>query len=192
MAVKSNFASGDVLTASDVNTYLTNGGLVYITQTTLSGTSKDVTSIFSSTYTNYLITLDSLQTSGTGDIYLRMLSGSTAATAAEYFWAFTGYTDGATASNSASSVAQTFGYTGFVQSAANNIAIGSARLDVFGPNLAQRTFLKCATVGYSSGTIVRDGAVRHNLTTAYDGIQFLTNSAVTMGGNVTVYGYRKP
>lgn len=58
MAVKSNFASGDVLTASDVNTYLTNGGLVYIAGGSATNTSAlDVDNVFSSTYDNYRVVL---------------------------------------------------------------------------------------------------------------------------------------
>ena len=52
MAVKT-FSVGETLTASDTNTYLTNGGLVYITEGTASNTSAvDVNSVFSSTYDN--------------------------------------------------------------------------------------------------------------------------------------------
>jgi hypothetical protein len=58
MAVKSNFAAGNVLTASDTNTYLTNGGLVYITEGTGTSTAAlDVNNIFSSTYDNYRVVL---------------------------------------------------------------------------------------------------------------------------------------
>ncbi|MCH9839060.1 hypothetical protein K0U83_25585 [bacterium] len=58
MAVKSNFAAGDVLTASNVNTYLTNGGLVYIAEGSATNTSAlDVNSVFSSTYDNYRVVL---------------------------------------------------------------------------------------------------------------------------------------
>jgi hypothetical protein len=190
MAIKT-FTTGEVLTASDTNTYLANSGLVYVTSGALSSTATNFVGCFSSTYTNYLITLDNLEMNATGDIYLRMLSGSTAITAADYFWAFVGLNDagGAVNSNGAS---QTLGFTGFSQASANNLAIGSSRIDVFAPFLAKRTFFKCASVAFPSGsTATRDGANRHNLTTSYDGIQFLSAAATTMGGTVTIYGYRK-
>ena len=63
MAVKT-FTTGEVLTASDTNTYLNNGGLVYITGTTIGSAVSSVTvsNVFSSTYDNYRV----LITGGTG------------------------------------------------------------------------------------------------------------------------------
>ena len=57
MAIKT-FSSGEVLTASDTNTYLNNGGLVYIAGGSATNTSAlDVNSVFSSTYDNYRVVL---------------------------------------------------------------------------------------------------------------------------------------
>ena len=58
MAIKS-FSSGEVLSSSDTNTYLNNGGLVYITGGTATNTAAtNVDSVFSSTYDNYRIVLE--------------------------------------------------------------------------------------------------------------------------------------
>jgi hypothetical protein len=56
MAIKT-FTTGEVLTASDTNTYLANSGLVVVKQQAIVGTvsSVAVTSAFSSTYENYKI-----------------------------------------------------------------------------------------------------------------------------------------
>lgn len=189
MAVKT-FTAGSVLTASDTNTYLANAGLVYITSGTLSSTSKDFAGCFTSTYTNYRIVLDSVQTSGNADIYARMLSSTTPATGADYNWAILGYNSNAAATNSNAS-ANTLAYTGFTQIGAANTVIGAIVFDIYGPQLAQRTFATTQAVAYDTYFSTRAGMWEHNLTTAYDGIRFLTNSAVTMGGNVTIYGYRK-
>ena len=58
MAVKT-FTSGEVLTASDTNTYLNNGGLVYVKSQTIGSavSSINVTSAFDSTYDIYAITV---------------------------------------------------------------------------------------------------------------------------------------
>ena len=64
MAVKT-FTTGEVLTASDTNTYLNNGGLVYISGTTV-GTgvsSVTVSSAFSSTYDNYRVIINNVDAS---------------------------------------------------------------------------------------------------------------------------------
>jgi hypothetical protein len=181
------FVSGEVLRATDMNAV----GLWRVGGGALSGTTTNFEGVFTSDFTNYLITLDNLQMSATADIYLRMLNGSSAANTADYFWAFLGLTDAGGNVNS-QAASQTVGFIGFSQGSANNIAIGSSRIDVFSPALAARTFFKCATVAYPSGnTATRDGVIRHNLTSSYNGIQFVTASAATMGGNVSIYGYRK-
>ena len=73
MAVKTNWAAGDVLTASQVNTYLANSGLVYITSVNVGATPvgyKSVTLAFNSDYDDYLIKVSQLEVeSGTTDIY---------------------------------------------------------------------------------------------------------------------------
>ena len=58
MAIKT-FTTGEVLTAADTNTYLANSGLVYVKSQTIGSavSSVNVTSAFSSTYDNYVITL---------------------------------------------------------------------------------------------------------------------------------------
>lgn len=181
-----SFSAGEVLTATDMNAV----GLWKITTGSLSSTATNFQSCFSSSYRNYLILIDSPSLSNTADIYVRFMSGSTPITGADYFWAFTGLSQDGTASTSAA-INQTLGYTGFSQQSANGLVIGGIQLTVYGPNLAQRTFVKCATFSYAgSQSNTRDGGIRHNLTTAYDGIQFLTASAVTMSGTVTIYGYK--
>lgn len=55
MAVKT-FSTGEVLTAADTNTYLNNGGLVYITQLSYSGTSSaNIDNCFTTSFDHYLI-----------------------------------------------------------------------------------------------------------------------------------------
>jgi hypothetical protein len=64
-------------------------------------------------------------------------------------------------------------------------------MDIYGPQLAQRTLLTSNAVLYSAvGFGGRAGMTMHNVLTAFDGIQFLTLGA-TVTGNVTIYGYRK-
>ena len=75
MAIKT-FTTGEVLTASDTNTYLTNSGLVYIKQQTVGSgvASVTVSDAFSSTYDSYLI----IDTGGTmsSDTALTMQLGA--------------------------------------------------------------------------------------------------------------------
>lgn len=65
MAVKT-FTTGEVLTASDTNTYLNNGGLVYISSGLPSNVgSFDITG-FTSTYTQFRVVMWLTRTTGTG------------------------------------------------------------------------------------------------------------------------------
>jgi hypothetical protein len=65
MAIKT-FTTGEVLTASDTNTYLANSGLVYITSATLSATALD--GIFTSDYDNYRIVISNIDQSGSAGL----------------------------------------------------------------------------------------------------------------------------
>jgi hypothetical protein len=189
MAIKT-FTTGEVLTAADTNTYLANAGLVYIDTKTLSTATTDLVGCFTSTYTNYLLVGNSLQTNSTADIYFQMLSGSTPATTADYFFAFLGLRSSNVTSNNAGA-SQTVGFTGFTNNGANNLPIGAFNLDVYAPQLAQRTFVKSSCTSYPTEMTTKDGTNLHNLTNAYNGIRFTTQTAATMGGTITIYGYRK-
>lgn len=57
MAIKT-FSAGEVLTAADTNTYLTNGGLVYLAQGFAINTAAlDVNDVFNANYDNYRVVL---------------------------------------------------------------------------------------------------------------------------------------
>lgn len=193
MAVKSNFASGDVLTASDVNTYLTNGGLVYITQTLVSSgsaTSISFNNCFSSTYDNYRILIDSFQPSiASRGLFMRMRVGGVDATSADGYWALPGiYVDGS-GSNTSNS-AQTFMDTGMFNSA-NTIAINSGVYDVFNPYKTDRTYINATTMLYNSQIGSRTGVMEWNPLTSYDGFTlYLSGTGNITTLRVRVYGYR--
>ena len=77
MAIKT-FTTGEVLTASDTNTYLANSGLVYVKQQTVGSgvTSVTVTDAFSATYDNYKIIYSNGATNVSGVLDFA-LAGST-------------------------------------------------------------------------------------------------------------------
>ena len=189
MAIKT-FTTGEVLTASDTNTYLANSGLVYVASGALSSTATNFAGCFTSTYTNYRVVIDSISFNATGYLYYQLLDGTTPATAGNYFWAMSGYKATAVAYNNANQ-SQTFGYFGTTNVGANGLVIGSCSWDICGPQLAQRTLMTGQGAGVDSEYFHLSGMNSHNLTTAYTGIRFLTNSATTFTGNVNIYGYRK-
>jgi hypothetical protein len=189
MAIKT-FVASEVLSAADTNTYLANSGLVYITSGSLSTATTQFQGCFSSTFDNYLIVLDKITFNSPADIYWNMMTGSSVDTSAQYFWAFVGYAIDATGKNSNAGTAQTAGFTGITNSVANDI-LSSTTLNVFGPNLAQRTFITSNAYCYPAQFAMRFGGTHINTSNQHTGIQFSTLTSATMGGRATIYGYRK-
>lgn len=187
MAIKT-FTSGEVLTAADTNTYLTNSGLVYITSGSLATGTTNIVGCFSSTYNNYRITLDTLNASASSSYYYRMLSGTSADGTAQYYYAFTGI-DVTGVSTNISGQTQTIGRLGYT--ATDTGILGSVVFDIFKPFIAQPTFITSQVSMYDTRFGVRNGAAQHNVATSYDGIQLATYGGGNVTGTYTVYGYRK-
>lgn len=192
MAIKT-FSSGEVLTAADTNTYLTNSGLVYITTATASGTAAalNITSCFSATYDNYRIEIANIRSTSNSATYFQMLSGSTPISTGTYGWAYVGISTLNASTNSQAS-SQTQGYIG-VNTNLSSETSNSAVFDIMNPYLARRTvFLgqSWAINAGQNGFDCRNGGAVHETTTAYDGIRIFTGL-----GNITftarIYGYRQ-
>lgn len=194
MAIKT-FSSGEVLTASDTNTYLNNGGLVYITQTLVTGgsaTSVSFNNCFSSSYANYRIVIDSFQPSTAArTLFMRMRTSGTDATTNEYYYALAGYFATAAAVSDFAGVA-TSGMTTGLYNSVNSLALGSATIDLFNPFAAERTYGQVHQIGYDSNFFYRSGMIEHNLTTSYDGFTlYLSGTGNITTLRVRVYGYRQ-
>jgi hypothetical protein len=181
MAIKT-FTTGEVLTASDTNTYLANSGLVFIKQQTIGTTVASVTvsSAFSSTYDNYLVTISGNSASATNNL-LFQLSGATGST---YFtnlmyWAYgsAGLNGFGPAATTTATVCQAYVGEPYV-----------IKLDLFNPNLAKRTY------GFFNETGANNGGVGQFMETGvaqHTGFTLSTSSGTITGGTITVYGYRK-
>ena len=187
MAIKT-FSAGEVLTSSDTNTYLANSGLVYVTSGSLATGTTNLQGIFSSTYNNYRITLDTLNMSSSSVCAFRMLSGASADGTAQYYWAFSGIDVTGVSTNDYGQTSST-GRTGFIATATG--VLGSVVFDIFKPFIAQATFITSQVSMYDTRFGVRNGAAQHNVATSYDGIQLSTYGGGNMTGTYTVYGYRK-
>jgi hypothetical protein len=190
MAIKT-FTDLTTLPASDINTYLANSGLVYVTSGALSGTAVDFVGCFTSEFTNYRIVIDSITSSAGADVLYRLLQNTTPITTTTYSWAVTGLTETGANVNS-STFGQTQGYTGWSTSTAFNQTMGGVSMDIYAPLAAQRTFITTSASGYAIAFYHRTGFTHNNESFSCNGIRFLTNSGVTFTGNVSIYGYRKP
>lgn len=186
MAIKT-FTTGEVLTVSDTNTYLANSGLVYVTQVTVgSGVSSvNITSCFSSTYDNYVLSYSGITASNSGvPITLKLLNGTTPTTSGFYgntYYCSTGIAG--TINNAATSNAA------FTEGPSITTAYTNA-----GIVQIQNPYLAAATQFQYSGndnTFWRQGSSYHNANTSYNGIQIVPWTGTYTGGTITIYGYRK-
>jgi hypothetical protein len=183
MAIKT-FTTGEVLTASDTNTYLANSGLVYITATSYSAaTSVNINNCFSSTYDNYRILIASTNGSVDGQILLRMRVGGTDASGAtDYDYSASQYNYG-TMLNLGSSSGGSSAVIGYKVATYPS----SMSLDFYNPFIAANTLF--SGVGQYTGLILGSGG-QHKQAVSYDGFS-LISGAGNMTGKVTIMGYRK-
>jgi hypothetical protein len=178
MAVKSNFAAGEVLTASNVNTFLTNGGLVYVGQANLSSTTTNVSSVFSSTFTSYrIVVVNGVVGANSSNITMALsgAGGSTYQTAGSYLAlgtaTVTAFAPAAT-TNSLVAIGDTEGY--------------ALSIDIHNPNAAKPTYWFSTFTGQrTSGQF----GGRESTSTAHTGFS-LNNANGFTGGTAFVYGYR--
>ena len=186
MAIKT-FTAGEVLTASDTNTYLNNGGLVYITSTTIGSAVSSVTvsNVFSSTYDSYRIVASNITASTETNTRFQFGPSSVSGYNTSYggaliytTWAAGGYLD-----------ARDNGATLFSYVANTQANAGSFAFDVNNPYNA-----KYATIGpcgwnSGGGSGVYNGI--HQQNQSYTAFTISPSSGTWTGGTVVVYGYRK-
>lgn len=175
MAVKT-FTDNTSLPASDINTYLNNGGLVWISDTNLtSGSSVNINNVFSSTYRDYRVVTSFVRsTAGTAYTYLR-LGGS--ATDHQMSGEYSTW-------NSATRTGDN-GLDGYCMISAEGA--NSFSCDILAPQLAQRTFYN--SLGGNNDYTGRFN-VKVNNNTQFTGFTLLVSVGAFTSGKVSVYGYR--
>ena len=180
MAIKT-FTSGEVLTASDTNTYLANAGLVYVSSTTVgSGVSSvTVSGAFSSTYDNYRV----IYSGGVGSTLHNMRLQLGSATSGYYGFGVYGSFSGATVGGVNDNNTATFRYIG------GGDAYGSTmRIDIITP---YATGLTSVNAVIDTGTSFGSYAGRYYPDTQFTAFTMSPDSGTLTGGTITVYGYRK-
>ena len=188
MAIKT-FTTGEVLTASDTNTYLANSGLVYITQASVgSGTTLTISNCFTSSFDNYRIVFSGLRCAS-GTIFITtQLRASSTTTTSEYYDSrlevtLAGVVIGAGETNNSKWV------TNVVADATRS---SGASFDLFSPNNATETSYVASGVDARTSTSApfRTGGGFQNSATQFDSVVFTATSNFA-AGNVFIYGYRK-
>jgi hypothetical protein len=179
MAIKT-FTTGEVLTASDTNTYLANSGLVYVKSQTIGNavTSVVVSSAFSADFDNYKIIISG--GSSVANVNLSMQFGSkTTNYKSQLIYAAWNNTTAALGSTAATSLV----YVG------NATTSGIfANIEVVTPfDSAKNTFMSSV---FNSPTESGPFMGQTADTVSYTAFTIISTSAMT-GGTITVYGYRK-
>lgn len=182
MAIKT-FTTGEVLTASDTNTYLANSGLVYIKQQTVGNgvTSISVTDAFSSTYDNYRIVYSNGVSAGASSLTIALTGSSTGYYAGVVGAAYTGGTSAINDNNNTS-----FSFAGIATPEGNSLDV-----TLYNPFVAYRTGMQISgRVDIRGAGSAYSGGGFHNVTTSYSGFTITCGAALT-GGIIYVYGFRK-
>ena len=144
--------------------------------------SLSLNGVFSSTYDNYVIDLRYVGTGNQENLSFRLRSSGSDATGTNYVRQAL-----VTNSTTVSAGRNTYdsGYFGLNDSEQRSGLTGY----FYGPALAQPTAARSVSATGDGGARTWDEAVTHSLSTAYDGITFLTTGAgVTFTGLVKVYG----
>ena len=183
MAVKT-FTTGEVLTAADTNTYLNNGGLVWIATTDFGSTTTPfINGCFSSTYAHYRVLISAYGSVGS-DVRLRLRYGTSTVENGAVYDRF-GFASGATvAVSNAADQTSAFIMTTDATSTIKAMAV----IDIFNPNIAANTNMMIQGWGANNGSLVFYNN-RVQTTTQYTGLE-MTQDSGTLVGRIDVYGYR--
>jgi hypothetical protein len=139
--------------------------------------SVNVTSAFSATYDNYLITYNNFSSSSSGFIRLQL-----GATTSGYKWGSTGNNFNGTANNSGSTTAGSFEQVTYSLSATG----GSLMVTVRNPFLAKQT--ETQSSWSTGGSVLLNMGLLEN-TTSYTDFTIIPTTGTLTGGTIRVYGY---
>jgi hypothetical protein len=179
MAIKT-FTTGEVLTASDTNTYLANSGLVFVkSQTIGSGVaSVTVSDAFNSTYDAYKIVATNVSASAGGTVSFA-LGGITTGWYGNLV--YSGFVSGTVLSSGYNNVANITHAGGSNTSLIMNV-------EIINPFLTKMKYL---TSHFIDTTNAGNVVALNNQTTSATAFTITAVAGSFTGGQLTVYGFRK-
>lgn len=164
-------------------------GLTLIDSTTFTSSSAiNINNVFTSTYTNYKIILNSDSHSYTTTLNMRMRVGGTDNSSSNYKWCYY-YQQ---SSSSGVSTDQNNGTTEWHIGTHNMDSPNSVvEMDIFYPQATAKTLLRHTNIHQGDGSYVqiRNGVGGLTVNTSYDGFSILSAGG-TMTGKVRTYGYQ--
>jgi hypothetical protein len=172
-----DFSPGEVLTAAAMDSI---GLWLVKTQTIGSGVAtQEVTSCFSATYDDYLVTVSGGATSANTALLFRC---GTQASGYRLSYLYTGYTNSPSAVGTLSNAA--IDYVGFGNTTGLNAIINVSSPFLSGPTMV-------AADGGSIGSFAGRVTGIEPSNTSFTGMTLLVGSGTMTGGTIRVYGYRK-
>lgn len=182
MAVKT-FSQGEVLSASDTNTFLANSGTVYVAGGTFTNVAAFNVTGFSSTYQTYVLQLRGTAAAASG-VLGTLYNGATARNSLYYGGGVYGNYVGGTGSEYNNN-----NTTFFTLGIWNNLYQGNVTLNIFRVASTQPTwnlqgFDSNGFNGYAGGGF-------RNSTDSWDTIS-VSGAAYNLTGTWRLYGYREP
>lgn len=181
MSVKT-FSDGVYLPASDINSFLANAGLVYVTSATVGSAVSSVTvsNCFSSTYDDYRVIWSGGTMSANTQMSMRLGSSTTGYYGGLQYVIYGTSTNYAASDNNGDR---------FTWAGGGDTINALVDVTLFGPYRAASTRMNSQTVAYS--TLAGSYVGVHGVSTSYSAVTILPGSGTMTGGTVTVYGYRK-
>ena len=180
MAMKS-FTTGEVLTASDTNTYLANSMAVLVKSQTIGNavSSVTVTGAFDSTYDNYLIKITGMTGSASVDTTFQLGGITTGVYITSGFY-----------QSLASATINTYTVTGSTMPAGTMASTQNTQIniEISAPNLAVTKYVQ---MNSASATLRANSATQIGSTVQATAFTIAPTSGTLTGGNITVYGFRK-
>jgi hypothetical protein len=162
-----------------------NSGLVYIGAYSASATTLFIDGCFTSTYTNYVVTVQTTATGATGSFVFKLRASGTAVSTDYYYGGLQYFT------NAAATAAQGSNDTSITYSASSGTAYVYGTIQLSNPKVAQPTQIFIDSNSYYSNYAGASIRGHHNLSTAYDGLQITMNTGGTITGTLRVYGVRQ-
>jgi hypothetical protein len=216
MAIRNDFAPGEVLAAADLNdtfgskaaypsggvdgnaliksgtstAWGSAGGLVFLTGadfTTATSFSLP-NSTFTSTYRNYKVIIQVTALTADSDFTVRLRTSGSDISTSNYDNMLVGIDNAGNASNAASLSASSFNFG----ESDDGAVWHAAEIDLIGPNLNTQTMLFTRYTFVNKAATVaisRQGAQTFRLTTQVDSMSFISSVASSMTGAYRVYGY---
>jgi len=177
-------ALGDAIDATVFG--LGTSALTKINKTTFSAVAAQaVSSVFSSTYDNYIVQIAITAITGSPYVQLRFRDGGGDVSGANYGYVSINYSSlGAGSNSQVQGRTQTIAYV-------SPDTLGetfAATLQIYSPNLAQKTHANNVNIVQVGNSGV--GAFAYNVTTQFTGFSLIA-SAGTFTGTVTTYGVQK-